>query len=436
MKWVVYNVLFAIGYTLMMPKFLWRMWRRGGYRKGFLQRIGKFDSQTLWRLKEKRRIWLHAVSVGECYVAARYLREIRDRDADGSVVFSVTTSTGHRVAQTFLGDDDVLIYFPADFPGVVKRILARVRPLAVIFTESEFWPNFVRQCKRDGIKLLLINGFVSDRSYPGYRRLKGVFGPVLRCFDLMLVQGERDRDRLVEIGASPDVIEVAATAKYDIGARNEELQKRLRAFLESVGVLGETRCVLGASTWPGEELILARVVRTLRSTFPDLRLILVPRHAERGNEVKETLTSAGFEVIQRSQFAERPPEDLTVRPDSVWMADTTGELAGYYALADIVFVGKSLKARGGQNFIEPASFGKPVLVGPNTCNFPTAIRDFREADAIIEVADEDALLAALRRLLENPRDAAALAARGYELVTSKSGVVKRSVDRLLPLIDG
>ncbi len=428
MKWLLYHILFAVGYTLMMPKFVWRMCRRGGYRRGFMQRFGCYDAVTLGKIREKRRLWIHAVSVGEAYVAERYLRVIRERNPGLSVVFSANTSTGHSVAQSFLGDDDILIYFPVDFPWVVKRVLNRVNPLGVIFTESELWPTFIRECAKRFLPMVLINGRISDRSFPRYRFLRSFFGPVLSKISLFLVQGEVDRERLCAIGASKGAIHVVGSAKYDIGARDRESEARIISEIKKMGLGGDVIILVGGSTWPGEEAVLTRCLQSLRGEYPRLRLLLVPRHAERGNEVAAELRAMGENVLQRSS-AETGAERSLDLPD-ILLADTTGELSAIYRMADIVFVGKSLFAHGGQNFIEPASFGKPVVVGPFTGNFPTAIREFREADAIIEVSDETELCDAIRRSLSDTGYSKGIAERGEALVASKAGVVARSVDMI------
>ena len=216
MRWLVYNVLFAIAYAAMMPKFLRRMKKRGGYRAHFAERFGKYDPETARRLAGKPRVWIHAVSVGEANLAGTVIRELRRRDPSFSCVFSTTSSTGRGVCEKIAGPDDVVIYLPLDFPRCVRRALATVNATALVLTESEFWPNLLRGLHRKGVPLLLLNGRVSDRSAPGYRRLRFFFGPVLRSFDTLLAQSPLDRDRLVAAGAPAEKIRVTGSVKFDV----------------------------------------------------------------------------------------------------------------------------------------------------------------------------------------------------------------------------
>ena len=216
MRWMLYNILFAIGYTLMLPKFFIRMRRRGGYRADFGQRLGRFAPEVAARLAEKPRVWVHAVSVGEANLAGAVLRELRRVAPGESFILSTTSSTGHAVCEKLVGPDDVLIYLPIDFPRIVRRALRIVNAKALVLTESEFWPNLIRACKRKGMPVMLVNGRVSDRSAPRYRKLRGFFAEVFDGFSAMLVQSELDRRRLLDAGAPADRIEVVGSVKFDV----------------------------------------------------------------------------------------------------------------------------------------------------------------------------------------------------------------------------
>ncbi|MBQ3809701.1 MAG: 3-deoxy-D-manno-octulosonic acid transferase, partial [Kiritimatiellae bacterium] len=407
MRWFFYNILFAIAYVAMLPKFLRRMKKRGGYRAHFSERFGKYDPETARRLAEKPRVWIHAVSVGEANLAGTVIRELRRRDPSFSCVFSTTSSTGRGVCEKIAGPDDVVIYLPLDFPRCVRRALAAVNATALVLTESEFWPNLLRALHRKGVPLLLLNGRVSDRSAPGYRRLRFFFGPVLRSFDTLLAQSPLDRDRLVATGAPPERIRVTGSVKFDVPPPSADALSRARGILSRGGVEpGRDLVLLGGSTWPGEELALARAWRAARESVPSLRLVLVPRHAERAAEVLSELEKDGF-VVERStrlRTAEPPAGGC------ILLVDETGVLFPLYSFADLVFVGKTLAPNeGGQNMIEPCSFGKPVVLGPHTENFAAVMETFRAADAVREVAAADALAAEVLRIV---RDADARAALG------------------------
>ena len=438
MRWILYNALFAIAYCAMLPKFLLRMKKRGGYRAHFSERFGKYDPETARRLAEKPRVWVHAVSVGEANLAGVVIRELRRRDPSLSFVLSTTSSTGRAVCEKIVGPDDVALYLPVDFPRCVRRALRAIPARAMVLTESEFWPNLLRGLRRRNVPLLLLNGRVSDRSAPGYRRLRFFFGPIFHCFDTLLVQSDLDRDRLVAAGAPAARIAVTGSVKFDVPPPSEERIARAKATLAVADVRpGRDTVLLGGSTWPGEELALARAWAAARAAHPGVRLVLVPRHFERAAEVERELSDAGFRVVRRSAFpADGAAEGAAVRdPEAILLVDTTGELFALYSQADLVFVGKTLAPNeGGQNMIEPASFGTAVLCGPHTENFKPVMETFRAAGAIREVADADALSAAVADLLDHPDRRAELGARADRAVNASRGALARSADAIQRLL--
>ena len=428
MKWLVYNLLFAAVYPLLLPGFLVRMLRRGGYARRFGDRFalyppglfgegrGLFDSHGMYRPGPEGFVWIHAVSVGEVQVAGQLMREWRAAEPGVRFCFSTTSSTGWRMAEREVTDRDILIYNPLDFPNFVKSALRTVRPRAVVLTESEIWPNFIRMARRCGVPLFLINARVSDRSAPRYRLARWWFGDVFRCFTRIFAQSDVDRGRLVAAGAPADRVDVTGSFKFDAAHRNEAKEAEMRAWL------GEGRVLLGGSTWPGEDEALLAAYASIREKAPDVRLVIAPRHFEKADAVEANIRRAGFECVRRSR-KEGAPREAT--PSSaVFLADTTGELMGLYGVADVVFVGKSLCAHGAQNMIEPCLCGKPTVVGPNTENFRPVMNDLRAADAIAEVRDAAELSARLAELLA---DDGGLGARAAEAVSRRKGVVAKCV---------
>lgn len=353
MPWFLYNVLFVLGYVLLLPRFLYRMWRRGGYRQGFGQRIGVYPAAIRERLRATDRVWVHAVSVGEVYVALRFIKACREAGPGMAFVLSTTTSTGHAIAQAQLPADDVLIYFPVDLPAVVRRSVDAVRPRAVVLTECELWPNLIREAHRRGIPVCLINGRISDSSFRGYRLVRGLFGRVSGMMDLLCAQGEEDAARLRALGAPADRIRVMGSVKYDMTDVASDTRPYIAGLLRAAGAGEGDRIVLGGSTWPGEELALLRACRDVRCRHPGTFLVLVPRHVERARQIEAELTRAGARFVLRSSIKPGSPA-VQPRPE-VLLVDTTGELRDFYANADAIFVGKSLYSHGGQNLIEPAA---------------------------------------------------------------------------------
>ena len=428
MIWFFYNLLFAVVYTLMLPRFLWRMRRRGGYSKGFLQRFGIYAPEIRKRLAQPGRIWIHAVSVGEVYVALRFVEALRESDPGIGFVLTTTTSTGHRIAEAHLHRADVLLYFPVDFPPVVRRVLNTLQPRMLLLTENELWPNLLRAAKRRGIPVILINGRISESSFRGYRLLSWITRPALRMVDLFLVQSELDRSRLLQVGAEDSRIEVMGSAKYDVVRDDPESEDRARAILGMAGMSIDDLLLVAGSTWPGEERVLLQIYRELRVTCPRLKLLLVPRHMERRSEVEDEIVRQGLPHLRRSDLADRPAGDVGA---DILLVDSTGELTSLYTVASVIFVGKSLMSTGGQNVIEPALPGKAIVVGPHLENFPDVAADFLKADALIQVQDAEELSSAIGRLVENEQLRTDYGRRARALVESRRGVVNASVERIL-----
>lgn len=432
MIWFWYNVLFTIGFTLLLPRFLWRMVKRGGYRRHFLQRLGIYDAATREALGERQRIWIHAVSVGELYIAFRFMEKLRAREPDCAFVLTTTTSTGHTLARKQMKEPDLLLYFPVDSPWIMQHVLTRVQPRLLVLVECELWPNLVRLCRRRGVAVTLINGRISRKSFRGYHTLRLFTRRLLPLFDLLAVQSAEDRERLLALGAPADRVEVMGSAKYEPGTPDADGEASALRALREAGMGEESLVWVGGSTWPGEEAILLDVYNEVKTRFPALGLVLAPRHAERAPEVLETIAAKGRRVLRRSEVR-AGMESADALPDAVLLVDTTGELRHFYAHASIIFVGKSLTQHGGQNVIEAAQYKKPVLVGPNMENFEAVMQEFREADAVCQVRDAEELRTALESLLASPELRTQLGSRAGRLIHDKTGALDRTLDRVMPL---
>lgn len=446
MKWVVYNVLFAIAYPFILPGFLLRMLRRGGYARRFADRFalyppGMFMSSVPFghdpfalRPPTDAFVWIHAVSVGEVQVAGQLMREWRTVEPEVRFCVSTTSSTGWKMAEKEVGPNDTLIYNPLDFPNFVRSALKTVRPRAVVLTESEIWPNFIRQAKQYGIPIFLVNARVSDRSAPRYRLARWFFADVFRCFTKIFAQSGLDRERLVAAGASADAVEVTGSFKFDVARRNVAKEDELRAWLAANGVREGSKVIVGGSTWPGEDEALMDIYKRLvGEANGQLALVIAPRHFEKANVVEANIRKAGFECVRRSRGDDgrngrgghERRERLEGEGQDVFLADTTGELMGLYGIADAVFVGKSLCAHGAQNMIEPCLCGKPTAVGPNTENFRPVMSDLLAADAIVQVRDTAELEQFVRDVISGRVNG--LGTRAAAAVAARRGVVARCV---------
>lgn len=431
MKWLLYNALFSVAYVAVLPSFLLRMKRRGGYRARMGDRFAKYPEDVLANLSgcaESSRIWIHAVSVGEVQVAGQLMRALRKADPAIRFVFSTTSSTGWRTAEKEVSDQDILIYNPLDFPGLVKRAFDAIRPRAIILTETEIWPNFIREAKRRRVPLFLANARISDRSAPRYRALRWFFGEVFRCFTKTYVQSDLDADRLVAAGADRATMEVTGSFKFDVARRRPEKETELRAWA------GVGRILLGGSTWPGEDEALLRILPELPA---DVKLVIAPRHFEKADAVEENIAKAGFRCIRRSRGESTADAMPDAGPRPVFLADTTGELMGLFGIASAAFVGKSLCAHGSQNMIEPCLCGIPTVVGPYTENFRPVMSDLLAADAIVQVEDENGLRAVLKSFFDPVRHecASALGERAKKAVERRRGATERCASDILSLLD-
>ncbi len=430
MKWLVYNALFAAVFPLMLPGFLLRMLRRGGYRARMGDRFALYPEAIRRRLLEGGWVWIHAVSVGEVQVAGQLMREWRKVEPSVRFCFSTTSSTGWKMAEREVAANDVLIYNPLDFPNFVKSALSTVKPRSIVLTESEIWPIFIRTAKKRGIPLFLVNARVSDRSAPRYRAARLWFGDVFRCFTRIFAQSDLDKSRLVAAGAPDATVSVTGSFKFDVAKRNPAKESELRDW---IAAKPNAKILLGGSTWPGEDEVLLHIYSELAGKNDGLVLVLAPRHFEKADAVEANVVQAGFACVRRSRG-----EDGRRTSDgrkAVFLADTTGELMGLYGIASVVFVGKSLCAHGSQNMIEPCLCGKPTLVGPNTENFRPVMSDLCAANAIVQVADAAELGREIGRLLADEPAAAALGARAAEAVQRRTGVVPRCVAAIREAIE-
>ncbi|MDO9541120.1 MAG: glycosyltransferase N-terminal domain-containing protein, partial [Kiritimatiellia bacterium] len=396
------------------------------------QRLGIYDKSAEKKLASMpERFLIHAVSVGEIQVAFRFMAEMRAKRPGSAFVLTTTTSTAHALAEKMINKDDVLLYFPVDFPFIVRRVLRQIKPIGLILVESELWPNLVRLSSARNIPIMLLNGRISNRSFRRYRLVRSLVRRILAYFSLCCMQSEQDAERLIELGADPLLVKITGSAKYDIAGSSFKVDEKDENFiktLQSLGFSAPNLLLVAGSTWPGEELALLKIIIRLRGLFPRLKLVLVPRHAERRKQVRAEITQSGLDFRLWSQCRE---SGAVGNEPSVLLVDTTGELRAFYSVADVVFIGKSLTAKGGQNPIEAAVCSKPIIVGPHMENFSAVIGDFIESKAVIQAADENALEKAVAGLLADKAERESMGGKACRVVLAKSGAVSKSADLFL-----
>ena len=431
MKWIVYNLLFLTVYPFLLPGFLLRMFRRGGYAARMGDRFAlypesvrrNFPFSPTHRYVPGEFVWIHAVSVGEVQVAGQLMRVWRRAEPKVRFVFSTTSSTGWMMAEKEIDRDrDVLVYNPLDFPTFVKAAIKTIRPRTIVLTESEIWPNFIRTAAKYRIPLYLINARVSDRSAPRYRAGRFFFREILSSFTHIFAQSDLDAERLIAAGAPKEKVGVYGSFKFDVAKRNEGKEREMRRWLGVENSDSKPLVLLGGSTWPGEDEALIDTYRKLKAKVESALLVIAPRHFEKADAVEANIRRAGYDCERRSC-----PSNAVRTGETVFLSDTTGELMGLYGVADIVFVGKSLCAHGSQNMIEPCLCGKPTLVGPNTENFRPVMSDLMAAKAIVQVQNAAELEACILDLAQNASRREELGAAASAAVSRRCGVVAKCV---------
>jgi 3-deoxy-D-manno-octulosonic-acid transferase len=413
-------------------------------RKGVAGWRQKFLGQVPRRTGSGPCLWLHAVSVGEVLQIKPVLESLASQRPDLELVISTTTPTGFDVARQRYPSLTVF-YFPFDFSWAVEAALSRIQPSAIALVELELWPNFVFAAANRQIPLALINGRISERSYRGYRWVRLLMQSLLRRIDVLAVQSEDYADRLVDLGADPDRVRVTGSIKFD-GVETSRANPRTAALRQFFDIQEQDIVFIAGSTQDPEERLAIESYLKLREQDPRLRLVLVPRHKERFDEVARLVTdefrlplirrSGADQVSAAHNPCDVPAAGLAFQGPPVLLLDTLGELSACWGLAAVAFVGGSLTQRGGQNMMEPAGFGAAVLFGPNTWNFKDVVELLLSHEAAVVVHSGGELTARLQELLSDPAQIASLGTRARELVTAQRGATIRTVallDRVLPI---
>ena len=425
MPWFL-NFAYVALLLAVSPVLLYRRWVLGKYRDGWAEKLW---GQLPDRSGSKPCLWLHAVSVGEVLQLRPMMKLLATQRPDWDFVITTTTRTGLDVAKKEYPQHTVC-YFPLDFSWATHRAISRIKPSAIVLVELELWPNFVLTANRLGIPLALINGRVSEKSFRGYRRIRPLIARLLRGFDLLAAQNDEYSERLLTLGAPRDRLHVTGSIKFD-GAHSDRSNPKTAELREFFELQPEEKVFIAGSTQAPEESFALDTWQALRSEFPNLRLILVPRHKERFEEVAALVASRGLNLRRRSSDC---ATGKCARPTTeVLLLDTLGELGACWGLADIAFVGGSLTQRGGQNMLEPAAYGAAVLFGPNTCNFRDIVEQLLARDAARVVRSEHELTKAVRELLRNPATAMELGVRAKAFVATQQGAAARTVKLLLSL---
>jgi 3-deoxy-D-manno-octulosonic-acid transferase len=427
----LYNLLLLCVLIVSLPWWLLQMVRSGKYRAGLSERLG-FTPKRLKNSARAGSVWVHAVSVGEVLAVTHLVRELASRNPETPIFLSTVTQTGQRLARERFGEDHAF-FLPVDLGFAVNPYVRLLQPKLLILAETEFWPNLLHLLKRNDTAIAAVNARISDRSLPRYRRFRWFFSRVLAHIDLFLAQTEEDARRLIEIGASPERVQVSGNLKFDVRSAGgntlvDNLRRNLKAPVLVCGSTGEGE----------EEILLAAFQECLRS-YPETVLILAPRHPERFDKVADLIAAMRLPLVRRSAWNGSGPLS-----GCVFLLDSVGELASVYALADVAFVGGSLIPTGGHNILEPAQHGVAIMTGPHTFNFREITQIFSRAEALSLLATEDVALEnvapedvarEMLRLLNDPQARKRMGDKAKELFNRHAGATQRTLAALQPFIE-
>jgi len=429
----ILNLAYGLLLVVVSPVIFYRLLMLKKYRSGWDQ---KFQGNLPIRKNDRPCLWFHAVSVGEVLQLPPLLQALEAKIPNVEFVITTTTHTGFAVAREKFPQHEIC-YFPLDFSWAVQRALQRVQPTAVILVEMELWPNFVLAAEKFKIPVSIINGRLSEKSFRGYWRIRKLIGPLLNRLHLIAAQTETYAERFQKLKGNRERIHVTGSIKFDgiEVERNNSLTRELKNTFQLKE--SETILVAGSTQFP-EERIALDVYLEARKRFPQLRLILVPRHQERFEDVAGIVKNYGLPLIRRSHQRQDAAKAVlpfsTSEKPSICLLDTLGELKSCWGLADFAFVGGSLTKRGGQNMIEPAGYGAALMFGPNTWNFKDVVEALIQHEAATVVRDQAELFETLTGWLKDPQKAKDQGGRAQTFVLNQRGATNRTVDLIVPLV--
>jgi 3-deoxy-D-manno-octulosonic-acid transferase len=425
-----YNLALLLVLAATSPLWLWRKPASEKSREGLSARLGNVPHELSVRRADRSLpvIWLHAVSVGEVLAISLLVSEFDWAFPGYRLLISTTTETGNALARERFGSDRVF-YCPIDVPWATSAYLSALEPRMLVLVETEFWPNLLAGCFDRKIPVAIINARISDRSYPRYRLFRPIWEPILSQLSLLLAQSPDDAERLKNIGCKPERILVSGNLKFDVRAAHESNATTLIKQLAP-----KCRFLVAGSTIEGEEAILIDAWPQIVGFYPDLVLVIAPRHPNRFHFVAERLDRSGIKWVRRSHWdLEAEVLREAVRPGQIVLLDTIGELASMYSVASVAFIGGSLVPAGGHNPLEPAQFGVPIIMGPYYENFRTIVDDLVEHKAIC-ITKRAEFTSATIGLYADPVDSAAMGKRAWEVFNRQAGATGRTIKALHGLL--
>lgn len=415
---IIFNITFILFAFFYLPLFLFK----GRRRQGMTLRFGIYPEKLVKNLKEKKNIWVHAVSVGEVMALLPLIKEIREKHPDYRVVITTVTETGSIAAKKIKRSDEIVVFLPFDITFIIKKVIRYIMPAALIIVETELWPNLIREIARSRVKIFLVNGRISDNSLSRYRLIKPLLKNLLAKIDLLFMQTEDQKIRIISLGADPSRVTAPGNMKFDAIFSEDMFKQDEEKIRLSLGLDTRDELFIAGSTHPGEEEIILSSYLEVKEKFASLRLLIAPRHIKRIKELQKLIIDYGLNPLLMSRLSVISSK---ISGRDILILDTIGLLRSLYSVAEIAFVGGSLVKRGGQNMIEPATFAKPLLLGPYTYNFRDIVEIFLEENAAIVVKDTQTLTESLRALLSDAALRDSLGKSAQRVVRSSRGATAR-----------
>ncbi len=420
---LIYNIITIASIPFLLPFFLYRFLFDPSYRKGTGNRLGILQEAIKDGIDDGRRYWFHAVSVGEVMAAAPLVKIFKDRHPDSVIIFSTVTDTGNRTARAQIPEVDHFIYFPFDLFWIVKRVVKAMRPRLFIFFETEIWPNLLLHLKREGIPSVMVNGRISDRSFGRYKLVRQVLKKVFGSVALFLMQTEKDREKIVALGANPYKAFNTGNTKYDRALELIMREKGCGLTRADMNIPDGTAVIVAGSTHQGEEEMLIDVFRRILAGYPDTVMIIAPRHLDRLNRIEALIASSGQAFFRRSKSG----KGVEAKGGTIIILDTIGELFGLYKTSTIAFVGGSLVPVGGHNILEPAAHGRPVIFGPYMDNFHEIATQITGRGGAVQAQDRDDLYIKIDKLLSDRDSLERMGREAKRFVMENSGATEKSM---------
>ncbi|MBT8489808.1 MAG: 3-deoxy-D-manno-octulosonic acid transferase [Deltaproteobacteria bacterium] len=417
----LYNMILFVAAFFLVPYYVMKIVLTGKYRQSIGPKFGFIPRDTLEAMKGSPRIWIHAVSVGEVTAAAPIVSSLRELFPSACIILSTSTETGQDMARRMVSDATSYIYYPLDIPFVVRKVINLTAPDIFIPVETEIWPNFIRICSEKGLKIIMVNGRLSPRSFKRYSKTKFFWRNVLDSLDEMGMISPVDAERITALGVNASRVSIVGNAKYDsLAARaDDRLQHEM---IDRLSIAPGSRVFVAGSTHDGEETVVLRVYKKLLEYYPDLILIIIPRHIERRGDVRSCAEGEGFsDCITMSEINSGKRHTS----ERVIIIDVIGELFKIYSLATIVFCGGSLVPRGGQNILEPAAWSKVIFYGPSMEDFSNEKSLLEKAGAGITVTGEEDLFKEIRNVMDDPESLSERGEAGRRIVVSNMGASRR-----------